>query len=317
MPEKMPDNTMVSSARQSYKGFKRNLERKDNTTGDGNVTSTVVSCRNTMRPPAAGIDTTSGRPVKESKTTEETSAGATTAKPVKSLHALRKVLRMHNEKYLVPVASTSGTAEVGQKVALPGGPGIPVSRGANSANEETTLPRVGGAKITVPAQRRRVLDLKDGGASLVKTESGYKLIYSLNHAFGNEPTPGTSKDDESQRSDTLATSTQREQKKASKSVGTTKKMNGESSAPATGKKSKRSTDSLLVENQKKSPKRKACTCVMCLPDSGKRQKVSNTDQDNDSESSNLPNKSTVNQTGKAPLDFVSIVRFVSNAVTDK
>ena len=278
-----------------------------------------------MSPPAAGIATTSGRPVKEVKTTQEKRADAATAKPVKSLHALRKVLRMHNEKYLVPVASTSGTADVGQKVALPGGPGIAVSRGSNSANEETTLPRMDGVKITVPAQvhvngatqKSRVLNLKDGGASLVKTESGYKLIYSLNHAFGNEPTPGTSKDDESQRSDTSAKSTQREQKKASKCVGTTKKMNRESSAPATGKKSKRSTDSLLVENQKKSPKRKACTCVMCLPDSGKRQKVSNTDQDNDSESSNLPNKSTVNQTGKAPLDFVSIVRFVSNAVTDK
>ena len=306
----MPVNRIVSYAKQSYKGVKRNLERKDSTIGDGNVTSTVVCSTNTMSRPATGIDTTSRRPAKETKTTQETSAGPTTVKTVKGLHALRKVLRMHSEKYFVPVASTSRTSEVmGQEVALPGGPGI---EGASSADEQKTLPRVNGAKITVPAQvhvngttpRNTVLGLKDGVASVMKTESGYKLIYSLNHVFGNEPTPGTSKDDENQRSETLVTSTQRKPKKISKPVRTTKKIKKESNTQATGKKDKTTTDSLSIGNQKRGPKRKACTCVMCLPDSGKRQKASNPDQDSDSESSNLPDKSnTVNQTGEAPLDY--------------
>ena len=321
VPDKMQDNRMVSSAKQSDKGVQRNPERKDNKIGDETVISTVLSSTNTMNTTnttnATGSGTTSIRLVKEAKPTAETSAGATTAKPVKSLHALRKVLRMRNEKYLVPVTSTSGTAGVeDQKVVLPvGAVSTTISRGAkSSAVQEEARPRMNGAKITVPVQvhvngaapRNTALDLKDGGASLVKTQSGYKLIYSLNHVLGNEPVPGTSKEDGNQKSDTLPTSTQNEHKKPGKSVEATKKIKVEVNTQATGKKSKTSTDSQPLTNQSRGKKRKACRCVVCVPDSGKRQKAPSPHQNSSTEPSNLPERNkTVNQTGKALLKFVA------------
>ena len=47
VPDQMPDNRMVSSAKQSDKGVQRNPEGKDNKTGDETVISTVVSSTNT------------------------------------------------------------------------------------------------------------------------------------------------------------------------------------------------------------------------------------------------------------------------------
>ena len=270
----MPDNQMVSSAKQSDKGVQRHPERKDNKAGDENVTSTAVSSTNTTSRPASGSGTTSLRLVQEPKPKEETSAGATTAKPVKSLHALRKVLRMRNEKYLVPVTSISGTAGVGdQKVVLPvGAVSTTLSSGSNSsAVHEETHPRMSGAKITVPVQvhvngtnkRSTALDLKDGGASLLKTESGYQLIYSLNQVLAKEPVPGTSKEDESRRSDTLPKSTQNEQRKPGKSVEATKKIKVEVNTQATRKKSKTLSDSQPLTNQSRGKKKEGMQ-VCCV-----------------------------------------------------
>ena len=308
--KKMLVNRMVSSSKQSIKGVTRHTDRKDKETGDENVTSTVVSSTNTTSSPAAGSGTTRERPVKKAKTTQETSASVATAKPVKSLHALRKVLKMRNDKYLLPVESTSGTAGIGsKKVVSPiGAVSTPMSRGANGSTvDEETLPRMNGVKITVPAQvhvngaspRSTAMGLQDGGA-LVKTQSGYKRIYSLNNVFRNEPIPGTSKDN-SQTSKTSLTSAQKEQRKTNKSE-TTKKIKAKFSTEPTGKKSKRSTDSQSEATQNRGKKRKACTCVMCdCPHgSAKKQKSSNPDQNNDTEPSLLPEKSnTGNQTGKA------------------
>ena len=178
-----------------------------------------------------------------------------------------------------------------------------------------------GAKITVPVQvhvngtnkRSTALDLKDGGASLVKTETGYQLIYSLNRVLAKEPVPGTSKEDENQRSDKLPKSTQNEQRKPGKSVEATKKIKVEVNAQATGKKSKTSTDSQPLTNQSRSKKRKACRCVVCVPDSGKRQKAPSPHQNSSTEPSNLPEKNkTVNQTGKAQLNLLDILLLIGN-----
>ena len=165
-----------------------------------------------------------------------------------------------------------------------------------------------GAKITVPVQvhvngtnkRNTALDLKDGGASLLKTESGYQLIYSLNQVLAKEPVPGTSKEDESRRFDTLPKSTQNEQTKPGKPVEATKKIKVEVNTQATRKKSKTLSDSQPLTNQSRGKKRKACRCVVCVPDSGKRQKAPSSDQNSSTEPSNLPEKNkTVNQTGTA------------------